>query len=202
VEHSWDTSTQEVLIDPRQCSRPPLIVFDEIYGFLPPHPANPPTKRPLVALMKQARAFGAGVLVATQNPMDLDYRALSNAGLWSSRIPCNGWRIGGSWCAIRMRLRGRCCFSRADVIVDAGADDSRGGAAGEGVEEAGGGVSGSSPSQVMARVRPASPLCFSCSARRPRSNRQRSPARREARLDSAPAACTAESAASSSDSRA
>jgi hypothetical protein len=59
-----------------------LIVFDEVYGFLPPHPANPPTKRPLVALMKQARAFGVGVVVATQNPMDLDYRALGNAGLW------------------------------------------------------------------------------------------------------------------------
>ena len=59
-----------------------LIVFDEVYGFLPPHPAAPPTKRPLVALMKQARAFGVGVLVATQTPMDLDYRALSNAGLW------------------------------------------------------------------------------------------------------------------------
>ncbi|HEY1532854.1 MAG TPA: helicase HerA-like domain-containing protein [Polyangiaceae bacterium] len=59
-----------------------LVVFDEVYGFLPPHPANPPTKRPLVALMKQARAFGVGVVVATQNPMDLDYRALSNAGLW------------------------------------------------------------------------------------------------------------------------
>jgi hypothetical protein len=59
-----------------------LIVFDEVYGFLPPHPANPPTKRPLVALMKQARAFGVGVVVATQNPMDLDYRALSNAGFW------------------------------------------------------------------------------------------------------------------------
>jgi Bacterial protein of unknown function (DUF853) len=59
-----------------------LIVFDEVYGFMPPHPNNPPTKRPLVALMKQARAFGVGVVVATQNPMDLDYRALSNAGLW------------------------------------------------------------------------------------------------------------------------
>ena len=59
-----------------------LILFDEVYGFLPPHPANPPTKRPLVALMKQARAFGVGVLLATQNPMDLDYRALSNAGIW------------------------------------------------------------------------------------------------------------------------
>lgn len=59
-----------------------LIVFDEVYGFLPPHPASPPTKRPLVALMKQARGYGVGVVVATQNPMDLDYRALSNAGLW------------------------------------------------------------------------------------------------------------------------
>jgi hypothetical protein len=59
-----------------------LIVFDEVYGFLPPHPANPPTRRPLIALLKQARAFGVGLLLATQNPMDLDYRALSNAGLW------------------------------------------------------------------------------------------------------------------------
>jgi hypothetical protein len=59
-----------------------LVVFDEVYGFLPPHPNNPPTKRPLVSLMKQARAFGVGVVVATQNPMDLDYRALGNAGLW------------------------------------------------------------------------------------------------------------------------
>jgi hypothetical protein len=59
-----------------------LCVFDEVYGYLPPHPANPPTKRPLVALMKQSRAFGVGVVIATQNPMDLDYRALSNAGTW------------------------------------------------------------------------------------------------------------------------
>lgn len=59
-----------------------LVVFDEVLGFLPPHPQSPPTKRPLVALLKQARAYGVGVLVATQNPMDLDYRALSNAGLW------------------------------------------------------------------------------------------------------------------------
>jgi hypothetical protein len=60
-----------------------LIVFDECYGLLPPHPANPPTKRPTVAMMKQARAFGVGVIVASQNPMDLDYRALSNAGFWA-----------------------------------------------------------------------------------------------------------------------
>ena len=59
-----------------------MVLFDEVYGFLPPHPNNPPTKRPIVALMKQARAFGVGVVIATQNPMDLDYRALSNAGLW------------------------------------------------------------------------------------------------------------------------
>jgi hypothetical protein len=59
-----------------------LVVFDEVYGYLPPYPHNPPTKRPLVALLKQARAFGVGVVVATQNPMDLDYRALGNAGLW------------------------------------------------------------------------------------------------------------------------
>jgi hypothetical protein len=59
-----------------------LVVFDEVFGFMPPHPANPPTKKPLLALMKQARAFGVGVLLATQNPMDLDYKALSNAGIW------------------------------------------------------------------------------------------------------------------------
>jgi len=59
-----------------------LVVFDEVYGFVPPHPASPPTKRPIVALVKQARAFGVGVVLATQNPMDLDYRALGNAGLW------------------------------------------------------------------------------------------------------------------------
>src|SRR5690606_15511105 len=60
-----------------------LIVFDEVYGLLPPHPATPPTKRPTMLLMKQGRAFGMGVLVASQNPMDLDYRALSNAGFWA-----------------------------------------------------------------------------------------------------------------------
>ncbi len=59
-----------------------LIVFDEVFGFLPPHPANPPTKRPMLALLKQARAFGVGCVLATQNPIDLDYKALSNAGVW------------------------------------------------------------------------------------------------------------------------
>jgi hypothetical protein len=70
-----------------------LVMFDEVYGYLPPHPADPPTKRPLVALMKQARAFGVGVLVATQNPMDLDYRALGN-GECGASADCRPTPIG------------------------------------------------------------------------------------------------------------
>jgi hypothetical protein len=59
-----------------------ILYFDEVCGYLPPHPANPPTKQPLMTLLKQARAFGVGILLATQNPVDLDYKALSNAGTW------------------------------------------------------------------------------------------------------------------------
>ena len=59
-----------------------LVFFDEVWGYLPPHPKDPPAKRPLLALMKQARAVGVGVVLATQNPVDLDYKALSNAGTW------------------------------------------------------------------------------------------------------------------------
>jgi hypothetical protein len=59
-----------------------ILYMDEVFGYLPPHPGNPPTKVPLMTLMKQARAFGVGVLLATQNPVDLDYKALSNAGTW------------------------------------------------------------------------------------------------------------------------
>ena len=58
-----------------------LLYMDEIFGYLPPV-ANPPSKAPLLTLLKQARAFGMGVLLATQNPVDLDYKALSNAGTW------------------------------------------------------------------------------------------------------------------------
>jgi hypothetical protein len=57
------------------------LYFDEVYGFLPPV-ANPPSKPPLLRLLKQARAFGLGLLLTTQNPVDLDYKALSNAGTW------------------------------------------------------------------------------------------------------------------------
>ncbi|MDQ3069562.1 MAG: DUF87 domain-containing protein [Acidobacteriota bacterium] len=58
-----------------------LLYFDEVMGYLPPV-ANPPSKTPLMTLLKQARASGLGVLLATQNPVDLDYKALSNAGTW------------------------------------------------------------------------------------------------------------------------
>jgi hypothetical protein len=59
------------------------LFFDEVFGFLPPHPHDPPTKRPLLTLLKQARAVGLGVVLCTQNPVDVDYKALSNAGWWA-----------------------------------------------------------------------------------------------------------------------
>jgi len=58
-----------------------LLYMDEIFGYFPPS-AMPPSKQPLLTLMKQARAFGLGVVLATQNPVDLDYKGLSNAGTW------------------------------------------------------------------------------------------------------------------------
>ena len=58
-----------------------ILYMDEIAGYCPPV-ANPPSKPPLLMLMKQARAFGLGLVLATQNPVDLDYKGLSNAGTW------------------------------------------------------------------------------------------------------------------------
>jgi hypothetical protein len=58
-----------------------LVYMDEIFGYFPPT-ANPPSKLPLLTLLKQARAFGVGVMLATQNPVDLDYKGLANAGTW------------------------------------------------------------------------------------------------------------------------
>lgn len=58
-----------------------IVYMDEIFGYLPPV-ANPPSKLPMLTLLKQARAFGVGVVLATQNPVDLDYKALSNTGTW------------------------------------------------------------------------------------------------------------------------
>ena len=61
------------------CGR--CVYMDEVAGYLPPT-ANPPTKKPIMTLMKQARAFGVGVVLSTQNPVDVDYKAISNAGTW------------------------------------------------------------------------------------------------------------------------
>jgi hypothetical protein len=58
-----------------------IFLMDEVFGYLPPT-ANPPSKPPILTLLKQARAFGLGVVLATQNPVDLDYKGLSNAGTW------------------------------------------------------------------------------------------------------------------------
>lgn len=58
-----------------------MVYFDEIAGYLPPV-ANPPSKSIILRMLKQARAFGVGLMLATQNPVDLDYKALSNAGTW------------------------------------------------------------------------------------------------------------------------
>lgn len=58
-----------------------LLYMDEVFGYFPPT-ANPPSKIPMLTLLKQARAFGLGVVLATQNPVDLDYKGLSNAGTW------------------------------------------------------------------------------------------------------------------------
>jgi Helicase HerA, central domain len=58
-----------------------LVYFDEVMGFVPPT-AAPPAKKPILTLFKQARAFGVGMVLATQNPVDVDYKGLSNAGTW------------------------------------------------------------------------------------------------------------------------
>ncbi|HJU06389.1 MAG TPA: ATP-binding protein [Nitrospiraceae bacterium] len=58
-----------------------IVYMDEIFGYFPPV-ANPPSKAPLLTLLKQARAFGVGIVLATQNPVDLDYKGLANTGTW------------------------------------------------------------------------------------------------------------------------
>ncbi|MEN8239128.1 MAG: DUF87 domain-containing protein, partial [Actinomycetota bacterium] len=58
-----------------------LVYMDEVFGYVPPT-AEPPSKKPILTLLKQARAFGVGLLLSTQNPVDLDYKAMSNAGTW------------------------------------------------------------------------------------------------------------------------
>ena len=58
-----------------------LVYMDEVFGYVPPT-AAPPSKKPILTLLKQGRAFGVGTVLATQNPVDLDYKAMSNAGTW------------------------------------------------------------------------------------------------------------------------
>lgn len=58
-----------------------LVYMDEVFGFVPPT-AEPPAKRSILTILKQARAFGVGMVLSTQNPVDLDYKAISNAGTW------------------------------------------------------------------------------------------------------------------------
>lgn len=58
-----------------------ILYMDEIFGYFPPV-ANPPSKQPLLTLLKQGRAFGLGIVLATQNPVDLDYKGLANTGTW------------------------------------------------------------------------------------------------------------------------
>jgi hypothetical protein len=58
-----------------------LVYLDEAFGYVPPT-AEPPSKRPILTILKQARAFGVGMVLATQNPVDLDYKAMSNSGTW------------------------------------------------------------------------------------------------------------------------
>ncbi len=58
-----------------------LFYMDEVFGYFPPS-AKPPSKQPMLTLLKQARAFGLGIMLATQNPVDLDYKGLSNMGTW------------------------------------------------------------------------------------------------------------------------
>jgi hypothetical protein len=58
------------------------LIIDECVGLMPPHPRNPPTKTPLLLLLKQGRAFGLGTILASQNPVDLDYKGMSNCQTW------------------------------------------------------------------------------------------------------------------------
>ena len=93
-----------------------LLYMDEIFGYLPPV-ANPPSKKPLLTLLKQARAFGVGVVLATQNPVDLDYKALVERRHLVPRPPADRARQGAG--ARRAGGRGR---RRPAARFDRGAD--------------------------------------------------------------------------------
>lgn len=73
---SWTRSLEGT--DDLRCA----VIIDECYGLMPPAPANPATKKPILTMLKQARAFGVGMILATQNPMDVDYKGMSNCETW------------------------------------------------------------------------------------------------------------------------
>jgi hypothetical protein len=91
-----------------------LVYIDELFGFAPPT-AAPPSKKPLLTLFKQARAHGLGVVVATQNPVDVDYKLMSNAGTW----------MIGRLTTQRDKARIVEALKSADGSVDVGAWDAR-----------------------------------------------------------------------------
>jgi hypothetical protein len=91
-----------------------LVYVDELFGFAPPT-AEPPSKKPLLTLFKQARAHGLGVVVATQNPVDVDYKVMSNAGTW----------MVGRLQTERDKARVLEALRAADGSVDVGAWDAR-----------------------------------------------------------------------------
>ena len=67
-----------------------LVVLDEADGYIPPSPKNPSTKKPLCTLLAQGRAQGIGLVIATQNPVSLDYKALSNVNTFTERVLVTG----------------------------------------------------------------------------------------------------------------
>ena len=91
--------------------------MDEIAGYFPPV-ANPPSKAPLLTLLKQARAFGVGVVLATQNPVDLDYKGLANIGTWFiGRLQTERDKARHARRARRGRRRVRSIAAEADAIL-------------------------------------------------------------------------------------
>lgn len=91
-----------------------MIYMDEVAGYLPPT-ANPPSKAAMLTLLKQARAFGVGLVLSTQNPVDLDYRALSNIGTWFlGRLQTERDKLR-VLDGLEGALSGRGQFDRADV---------------------------------------------------------------------------------------
>jgi len=81
-----------------------VVYMDEIFGYFPPHPHNPPTKKPLLTLLKQARAQGLGVVLATQNPVDLDYKGLANIGTWLVGTGADASSVSALLAATRQRV--------------------------------------------------------------------------------------------------